>query len=185
MTKVLIIHGFAGSPNGNWKPWLLAELEKLDIYASSISLPNPTNPIPESWVDEIERQVNLSPFDKICLIGHSLGSTAILRYLESKTVQKLSGVILISGPCQKNENRAIDNFLEKPFDFSMIKSNADSFSVIHSDNDPYVPIENAQILTKELNAKLTIVSGGGHFASKDGYFTFPQVLRDLQEMLKI
>lgn len=185
MIKALIVHGFAGSPNGNWKPWLLAELEKLDIYASSISLPNPTNPTPESLVVEIERQVNLSPYDKIYLIGHSLGSTAILRYLESKITQNISGVILISGPCQKTENRAIDNFLERPFSFSVIKSNADRFSVIHADNDPFVSVENAQILTKELNAKLTIVPGGGHFASRDGYFTFPQVLLDLQEMLKI
>ena len=185
MKKVLIVHGYAGTPNGNWKPWLLAELEKLDIYASSISLPYPANPTPESWVDEITRQVNLPPIDKIYLVGHSLGSTAILRYLESDSALKTTGVILISGPCQKTDNHGIDNFLEKPFNFSKIKSNSSNFTIIHSDNDPYVPIENAHILTKELDAKLTIVPSGGHFASRDGYFTFPQVFLDLQEMLKI
>ncbi len=182
MKKVLLLHGFCGTPNGNWKPWILSELEKLDIYAASIALPSPNSPVPGAWVDEIAHQVVMDPDADVYLVGHSLGATAILRYLESSDAKHISGAVLVSGPCMKNDNRSIDSFLEKPFNFPKIKSMADHFAIIHSDNDPYVPIENAQILSKELNGELTIVSGGGHFNSASGYFTFKEVLDSLKKM---
>jgi uncharacterized protein len=182
MKKVIIIHGFHGTPNGNWKPWLLAELEKLDIYATSIALPNPNDPSPEDWVDEIAHQAELDQTDEIYLVGHSLGSTAILRYFQTSNSKPVSGIILISGPCTKNDNRNIDKFLEEPFEFPVIKSKSNKFLIIHRDNDPYVDISNAHTLSKELDAELIIVPNGGHFNSASGYFAFKECLDGLVKM---
>lgn len=182
MKKVLIIHGFRGSPNGNWKPWLLAELEKLDVYASSIALPNPNNPTPEAWVSEIAHQLSMDTEHEIFLVGHSLGVSAILRYLESPQAKTISGVILVSGPCKPTENRITDSFVAEPFNYELIKSLVENVLIIHSDNDPYVPLEHANILSQKLNGKLIVVSGAGHFNSANNSFTLPQCLEGLKEM---
>ena len=55
--KVFLIHGFQGTPNGGWRPYLMSELEKQDIYACSLSMPKPHEPILSEWLEEIKRQV--------------------------------------------------------------------------------------------------------------------------------
>jgi predicted alpha/beta hydrolase family esterase len=71
MKKVFIIHGFEGHPNGAWRPWLMAELEKRDIYACALSMPSPEKPVCAEWVEEISRNVLRNKNDEICLVGHS------------------------------------------------------------------------------------------------------------------
>jgi len=142
MKKVFIIHGFEGSPNGGWRPWLMGELEKQDIYSCALPMPKPENPNCDEWIEEISRQI--SSEDEIYLVGHSLGSPAILRYLESPKAKNIAGAVLVSCPSEKNENRKIDSFMEGMFDFEKIKSKCQEFTVIHGDNDSAVPFSHWQ-----------------------------------------
>ena len=104
MKKVFIVHGFEGKPNGGWRPWLMGELEKLDIYACALAMPNPYFPKCGEWISEISRHIKEAD-ENIFLIGHSLGVPAILRYLETTSFsKKFGGVFLVSGPCEKEEN---------------------------------------------------------------------------------
>jgi len=73
MKKVFIIHGLGGNPNGGWRPWLMAELEKQEIYACALSMPTSENPICKEWVDEISRHIERNSGDDIYLVGHFLG----------------------------------------------------------------------------------------------------------------
>ncbi len=171
-----------GSPNGNWKPWLMAELEKKQILAASVYMPEFDNPTPEGWSAELTHQINLNPEDEIYLVGHSLGGTTILHYLQSQNAKPVSGAIFVGSPCGVVKNNRIDNFFTKSFDFQKIRSNCHQFSVIHSDNDPYVPEEHAHILAKELSADLTIVPRAGHFNTASGSFTLPKCLDSLMKM---
>lgn len=184
MKKVFIIHGFEGSPNGGWRPWLMGELEKQEIYACALSMPTPENPICTEWVDEISRHIERNTGDEIYLVGHSLGTPAILRYLESTQVKQISGAVLVSGPSEKNNNRKIDSFLDKNFDFGKIKSNCKKFAIIHGDNDPNVPLDNAKFLSQELNGELVIVENGGHLNGSAGWVKLPQCLEVLNKMMK-
>jgi uncharacterized protein len=181
--KVFLIHGYHGFPNGAWRPWLMSELEKLEIYACALPMPGYDNPQCNQWINEIANQIDKNPDDEIYLVGHSLGSTAILRYLETKPKTIISGAILVSGPCKKNDNKNIDNFLENPFDFKTIKSRSEIFTIIHGENDPYVPINHGQILSNELNAELIIIPNGGHLNGSAGWFTLPQCLKSLMKMI--
>ncbi len=184
MKKVFIIHGFEGMPNGAWRGWLMQELEKQDTYACALSMPTPEAPVMKEWVDEISRIVEMNKSDEICLVGHSLGATAILRYLEV-TDKKLPRVILVSGPIVKTMNRSIDNFLETPFDFETIKTKSEKFVVIHGDNDPYVPITNhGDISSKALGAEYIIIKNGGHLNGSAGYHVLPECLEALNSIMK-
>jgi hypothetical protein len=184
MKKVFIIHGFEGSPNGGWRPWLMGELEKQEIYACALSMPTPENPVCNEWVDEISQHIEINTTDEIYLVGHSLGAPAILRYLESAQAKPISGAVLVSGPSEKNNNKKIDSFLDKNFDFEKIKLNCKKFSIIHGDNDPNVPIDNAKFLSQKLNGELTIVENGGHLNGSAGWFKLPQCLEALNKMTK-
>ncbi len=162
MKKVFLIHGFQGTPNGGWRPWLMAELEKQDVYACALSMQNPDEPICDEWVKEISRHVEANKNDDIYLVGHSLGVPAILRYLENSQANFIAGAVLVSGPSEKNNNRKIDSFLDKEFDFEKIKYNCKSFTIIHGDNDPNVPLDNAKTLARELNGELVIIENHRH-----------------------
>ncbi len=183
MKKVFIIHGLEGSPNGGWRPWLMGELDKEDIYACALSMPTPESPVCAEWVEEIARHVERNKNDEIYLVGHSLGVPAILRYLESgEAGPNVNGAVLVSGPCEKNGNQKIENFFCKPFDYLAVKSRVRRFLVIHGDNDTHVPLSNAETLSKELNGELIVISNGGHLNGSSGWNTLPQSLAALNKM---
>lgn len=162
----------------------MAELEKQNTYACALSMPKAGEPICSEWTEEISRHVEINKNDEIYLVGHSLGVPAILRYLEHPQAHQVKGAILVSGPSEKNNNRKIDDFLETPFDFETIKSKCGSFTVIHGDNDPLVPLDNAKTFSKELDAPLVIIENGGHLNGSAGWTQLPQCLGALNSMMK-
>lgn len=161
----------------------MGELEKQDIYACALAMPTPDAPTVGEWVAEIARHIEANREDEIILVGHSLGVPAILRYLESEKALPISGAVLVSGPAEKNGNEKIDNFLEKPFDFEMIKSKAGKFVIIHGDNDPLVPLRHAEILSENLAGKLNVIPNGGHLNGSSGWLQLPEVLEGLMVMM--
>lgn len=184
MKKVFIVHGYQGSPNGGWRPWLMAELEKQDVYACALSMPKPNSPILSEWVEEVARHVRENITDDVYLVGHSLGVPAILRYLERSNLTNIKGVVLVSGPIEKVRNKNIEEFLSNPFEFNLIKTKANKFVVIHGDNDDRVPFNHAETLSAELGAELIKVENGGHLNGSSGWTKLPQSLDVLEKMMK-
>lgn len=184
MEKVFIIHGFEGTPNGCWRPWLMAELEKQDVYACSLAMPTPNEPICNEWVQEIARHVELNKNEQIYLVGHSLGVPAILRYLESTEAKNIHGVVLVSGPSENNGYEKLDSFFDKTFNFENAKMKCKNFAIIHGDNDTLVPLSNAQLLAKELNGELILVKNGGHLNGSSGWTALPECLTALNKMMQ-
>lgn len=184
MKKVFLIHGFQGSPNGGWRPWLMGELEKRSVYACALAMPDPNNPIPEAWVQEIARHVESSPRDRVYLVGHSLGVPAILRYLEKMKAKNVKGVVLVSGPFFKTTKKKVSEFLKKPFDCKEIRSKIKNIVVIHGSDDKAVSSDQGVALAEALNGKLIIVKNGGHLNGSSGWLKLPQCLSSLEDMMK-
>lgn len=182
MKKVFIIHGLQGSPNGGWRPWLMAELEKMDVYACALAMPDPDKPVCDDWVGELARHIEPDGSDDIYLVGHSLGVPAILHYLEGST--PIAGSVLVSGPCKSLDVEEIEGFLGNKFDYEAIRKNCSQFAVIHGDNDHLVPLLHARELTRELGAELTWVKNGGHLNGGSGWNALPQCLEALEKMFK-
>jgi uncharacterized protein len=184
MKKVFIIHGFQGTPNGGWRPWLMGELEKRYVYACSLPMPNPDHPVRSEWVDEIARQMEWSASDEVYLVGHSLGATTILRYLEDDRSRNIAGAVLVSGAIKGNEKSgAIDAFFESGYDFGKIKSKCDRLVVIHGDNDERVPLSDAETVAKELDGQLVVIESGGHLNAESGFLALPQCLVTIEGMM--
>lgn len=185
MKKVFIVHGFNGKPNGGWRPWLMGELAKNDIYACALLMPNPDAPDKEEWVKTIKDAVG-EPTEEIFLIGHSLGVPAILRYLETlPSESKIGGAVLVSGliyEIKENGYDSLNSFLSTPFDFKKIKSVCENFVVIHGDNDKSVSLEEGQALSEILYCDLISIPNGGHLNGSAGFYKLPEALDSLLKM---
>lgn len=186
MKKIFIVHGFGGIPNGGWIPWLMTELAKKDIYSCALPMPDSKKPAVSKWIEEIKHAVENAPDDEIYLVGHSLGSTAVLKYLESVSgSKKISGVVLASGlisPLDPENStsvyRGIDSFVVPSVNFEKIKDKAEKFAVFHSIDDPAVPFFHAEKISNALNCKLIKLEKGGHFfiLSKPICYEIPELL---------
>ena len=166
MKNALILHGTdmrkAGNQNqSNWFPWLKKELEKRGY---KVFLPE----LPQAWQPNIQRYWNFlqdkASFNtETVLIGHSSGATAILGILE-KLPQgiKIKAAILVAGFI-KDRSWNCQGLFPHLFDWKRISNAAKEIFVIHSNNDPYVPLTDAQEIATNLHTKVILKPNQGHF----------------------
>ncbi|MBI2559125.1 serine hydrolase family protein [Candidatus Woesearchaeota archaeon] len=179
-----IIHGVYANPEANWFPWLKKELENKGFEVIVPKFPTPLDQSLESWMRTIakyEGRIN----KETVLIGHSLGATFILNYLEN-TGKKINAACLIA-PFHKLLGSPYDKlnktFIDKQFDWEKIKSSCSKFFIFASDNDKYIPFDITKELIKKLNAKFSLVPNGGHLNKESGYDKLPILLETIKTEL--
>lgn len=161
--RVLIIHGFESNSKEHWFLEEKERFEKLGYEVSVPDMPNTFHPKKEEWLKVVE---DFKPDENSVLIGHSLGGTAILRYLEKadRTVEKC---IFIATPIRKLGNKETENFFEPDFDWEKIKNSAERFTVLNQTRDSWVPIQHGEDLAKKLGVNLILIEGNDHFDKID------------------
>lgn len=183
MRKAYMIHGSGGRPNGGWRPWLMTELAKIDVYASALPMPTSEKMICSEWVGELAHHAERDKDDELYLVGHSLGVAVILRFLEQASPDiRIAGAVLVSGPIENDDDDQLADFFETEFDFEAIKKKVSAFAVIHGDDDPVVPVSQGERMAKALGCELTIVPNGKHLNGSAGWLALPQALEALQKM---
>jgi len=180
--KVVIIHGYGGEPMRGFRPWLKQELEARGFEVSVPAMPTPDAPKVEEWVATIGKEVGDADGNCI-LVGHSLGCTAILRYLEGAE-RKVAGAVLVAGFVgdMGGEFSVLENFLEKPVEWQRVKMACPKFVAIFSDNDPYVPLSQEKIFREKLGAATLVLHARGHFSSSEGTTKLPEALSAVLEI---
>lgn len=183
---VVIVHGYKGKPETNWKPWLRDELEAKGMKVDVPEMPNTEHPLADEWVVKLAETVG-SPTEDAYLVGHSLGCITILRYLETLNKnQKIGGAILIAGfgePFPKYQSGSHDTFFDHTLNWRYIQDRCNDFVAIHSDDDPSVNAEQLDLFETRLGAKVLREHGFGHFGSADGVFEIPLVRNELFAMV--
>lgn len=183
MKKVFIVHGFEGVPNGCWRPWLMSELKKKDVYACALAMPSPDTPRLTEWLEELSRHIDRNEHHEVYLVGHSLGGAVIMRYFEKHKPAQVKGVVLVSAPCATTTNHHLDDFLHEEFDFAVIKKNMPTVAVIHGDDDPVVPFTDAERIAQELGGKLIPIPHGKHLNGSAGFIMLQECLEVLMGMI--
>jgi hypothetical protein len=179
MKSAFIIHGSNGSKDSHWYPWLKKKLEERSLEVFLPQFPVGENQTLKNWLATLEPIKKY--LENSIMIGHSLGVLFILNVL-NQWDQKVQAAFLVSGFTGKLEVKDeinIEDFAEKPFDWEKIKENCKHFYVIHSDNDPYVPLEKAEELAKNLEVNIILVKGGEHFQAQSGFKTFDLLLNKI------
>lgn len=184
MKRAVIIHCWGGSSNYAWYPWLKSELEKQGYKVSVPDMPNTDEPKLIEWLPKLVEVVG-EPDDELLLVGHSLGTVTIMRYLEAlPDAKKIDKAILVAGFTDQLGFKELENFFEKRLDFEKIKPKAkNGFVVIQSDDDPYVSEQYGARLEDQLTAKLVIKHGAKHMSgpvdNKESCRELPEILANL------
>ena len=184
---VIVIHGYQGHPDTGWKLWLKQELGKLGVQTFLPPMPTPNTPKEDEWVATIAEQVK-NASEPIILVGHSLGGSALLRYLEHKPEKQITGAIFLAAAVDFTthaDHPDVALFLEQPIDFDAIKKHSAQFLVINSTNDDAIAPLEGEILSKELNCRRLLLHNRGHFSAEEGTTEIPELLKEIRELLSL
>lgn len=173
---VIIVHGIGGNPGENWFPWLKQELKSKGFQVHIPHFPD-GNPLSfHAWLDAFHAYEYALGKDCI-VIGHSLGVAFLLSILRDFEAKAAFFVAPAWGKTNNEFTPAIAPIADRTFDWNQIRKNCKEFYIFHSDNDPYLPLERAETLSRHLQCDVTVIPGAGHFNAEAGYAEFPQ-LRD-------
>lgn len=171
MKKIIFVHGYTSSPKKKKYQIITDELTKLNIPFSIPQLPGDKYPKSEEWLNIIDREVESASMP-IVLIGHSLGTRAVLLYLD-KFNKKVDTVILIASfnnNVEENRERRNGNynsFWEHKLDINKMKALASKFVVVHSKDDDSINYQQGVEIANDLGAELITYDDFQHFSGEE------------------
>jgi uncharacterized protein len=181
MKNALILHGTDASPAHNWFTWLKNELEKLNYDVWLPQLPNSERPSTKIYNAFLLSNEDFRFTTDTIIIGHSSGAVEALSLLEHLD-SKIKAAHLVSAFKNWLGWESLNDLFVPPLEFEKIKGKANNIVFIHSDNDPYCPIEHPKYLAEQVNGEVIIKPGQGHFNTELGnqYKQFPELLEIIQ-----
>lgn len=159
-------------------PWLKTELEKRGFIVIAPVFPTPEGQTLDNWSAVVNEHLAKLDNDSV-IVGHSIGATFVLSVLEQLPAP-VAATALVAGFTHDLDNDTFDainhTFYQKQFDWDTIRQNAGQVSVLHGDNDSYVPIREAHTLAQKLAVEPILIPGGGHLNAEAGFSEFPRLL---------
>ncbi|MBI2047250.1 alpha/beta hydrolase [Candidatus Pacearchaeota archaeon] len=174
MKKVYLIHGWGGSSRSEgWFSDLKQQLSEKGINVKAFDMPNTNTPRIEKWVGFLQSKIKTKDIgEETYFVGHSIGCQTILRFLEFLPNKiKVGGCVFVAGwfnltdeAYETEEDRKIAKpWLEMPINFDKVKSHTKNFLAIFSDDDPLIPLSDADLFKEKLNARILVKKKQGHF----------------------
>lgn len=177
-----IIHGSYGNPYKNWIPWLKKQLSKRKLNCIVPNFPTPYKQDYESWSKILKAYFEIGYItDETTFITHSLGGVFIMKFLLENKI-KIKKVIPVAGfnNLKFNDDMNLYNsFYIEDNQLSKIKDYCKEIVSIYSDNDPYVPVEDAVNFANQINSNKILIKNAGHFNEKYEYTEFKELLEYL------
>lgn len=178
MKNAIILHGTLGSPEGNWFAWLQGELEKRGMEVWLPALPNAEQPSLRKWSDYIQTGCPFKIDEDTLVVGHSSG--AILALILAQENDGPIGQVICVSVFHDNSLDWDPNakLFDVDFDWHKIQEHTNKLLFVHSDDDPYVPLDQAQYVADHCQAELKMIPGQGHFNLEKSpqYSKFPKLL---------
>jgi hypothetical protein len=186
--RVFIIHGWSGSPQEGWFPWLKKELESRGFEVQVPLMPESDEPKIETWVPFLAKVVG-QPDDNTFLVGHSIGCQTIIRYLQTLPEgAKIGGAVFVAGWYNlrnletEKDKKIAGPWVRAPRDDKKIRAAVNRAIAIFSDNDPFVIRANQDSWKERIGAKIIIEHKKGHFSGSDGIKELPSALSAVLEI---
>jgi uncharacterized protein len=171
--RAVLVPRFGGEATADWYPTALPRLAGLGIRTKVVSLlPEPTAPDINETVAAIKKAVGDNPHEiaRTILIGHSVGSLALLAYLSrhGAAYRTFAGLVSVAGWFTVDDLSsypALSPWVNMDLDFASIASAAGPIIVHLSDNDPFTVDwrANAADWLGKLGAAVHIAHGAGHY----------------------
>lgn len=187
MKRVIIVHQWMAGAQGDWRPWLKSELEKLGYKVMAPDMPDIDTPVIEKWVEKLKEVIS-TPDNNTYLIGHSIGCQTILRYLEGVNTP-VGGALFVAGwfnleNLEDEETEEIARpWLETPIDIEKVKSVLPKSTLVISDNDPFGAFEENKNRFFQLDSKIVVLHDAGHISENDGFVEAPILVKEFQDLV--
>ena len=154
-------------------------------------MPDTSNPEINKWVSFLNEQVGTLD-NNTYFVGHSIGCQTILRYLQTKDVCNIGGILFVApwldlldfAISDEESYNTAKPWLTTPIDFEKIKRFTNNIHCIFSDDDYFVSLDQKNKFEKLLNAKTLVVSGKGHISQDDDVFELNEILDECSKMIK-
>lgn len=179
--RVILIHGWGGNPDEAWMPDFKRRLTASGFEVIAVQMPDTDAPQIGSWVGRISELVG-SPDGNTHLVGHSVGCQAIMRYLAALPEYSRVGHVVFVAPwfnlmnLEEGEDAVAKPWIETPIDLDAVRRNSADITAIFSDDDPVVPIENAEFFRERLDAHVIVEHAKGHLSQDSGVSELPSAL---------
>jgi uncharacterized protein len=163
----LLIHGTGGSPIEAFYPWLRVELEERGYEVKAPWFPTPIGQTLPNWLKVARKHYGLFDEDLV-IVGRSVGAAFIPSLLEdAKPKKPIKAAFLVAGFCSSLHlpafNEVLSTFVDKKFNWPLIKKSANQFFVYNSHDDPLVPFKNGEELARNLGTELSAFRREQHF----------------------
>ena len=192
MKKMYLVHCWDGTSNDGWYPWIEKELKKYNVEVLRFDMPDTANPKMEEWVSTLNEKVDKLD-EETYFMGHSIGCQTIMRYLETKEVTKIGGILFVA-PWLDLLPEAVEDedsyntaypWIHTPINFEKVKEFSENINCIFSDDDYFVDLKQEQEFKQKLNAKTIIVNEKGHISQDDDIFELDEILELSKSMLGV
>lgn len=161
--QAVLVHGKGGSPETSWLPWMR---EQLTARGYEVVVPK-FPPGDDSRLAEWFQIFQSMPIDlsQTTFIAHARGAMALLRWIDSMPRStRVHQVITAACNFDYQPNRTDgDEFYSRPLNYAGLRSKIGHMCVVHSSDDPYVPIEAGRQLAKHLECQFVGYEHAGHF----------------------
>lgn len=164
ITRVIIVHGWADRPGRGWQDWLGKELTEQAVKVISPAMPNPKLPKLSDWQKTLAKEIGEID-ENTALVGHSLGTFALLRYLEQYDGSNKAGQLILVAGFIENGGRSLKSYFSPQPNIDKIRNQVVDIHHVFSDNDKMVKPKRSQQLAELLGGKTHALSGYGHFLS--------------------
>jgi len=186
MTKFLILHGTDASPESNWFMWLKGVLIGKGHQVWLPQLPNSDTPDSKAYTKFLLSNDKFIIDEDTIIIGHSSGAVEIFNLLQNLPNEAvIKAAILVSAFKDDLGWDSLSGLFQEPIDFEKVKTKSKRFIFIHSDNDPYIPIEQAKYLQEQVSGDLVVFEDQGHFNLETGpeYNHFPELIDIIDKVI--
>jgi predicted alpha/beta hydrolase family esterase len=183
-SKIIFIPGNGGgSPKDNWFPSVKEELEKSGLNIIAEEFPDNDLARASYWIPFVLNELKVD--ENTILVGHSSGAIAAMRIAER---QKILGSVLV-GAYHTHLNidkEKQSGYFDAPWNWEAMKNNQQWTVLFASQDDPWIPIEEARYIHSQLNCEYHEYTDQGHFGGDYFKPSFPElpraIIRNIQAL---
>ncbi len=181
--KVVFIPGNGGgSPQDNWFPSVKATLEAEGITVIAEEWPDNELARASYWLPYLRNELSVD--ENSLLVGHSSGAIAAMKFAEEKPI---FGSVLVGAyhTDLDMETEKSSEYFDSPWQWEKIKNNQQRIILFASQDDPWIPIEEARFIHNKLNCEYHEYADQGHFGGDYEKLSFPELSQAIIRHLTI
>ncbi|MDY0117856.1 MAG: alpha/beta hydrolase [Sulfurimonadaceae bacterium] len=181
--RYLILHGWGGSDMPHWQSHLASTLAANYGCVSFFPFSSPDMPKLDIWKKELVEHLQF--FQPDVVICHSLANILWFHLCNDASLaslQPIKKLYLVAPP-------SLDCAIPELNSFFPLKAPKELYAqeilLITSTNDPYLSVEDANKLQKDLDVEMKMLENAGHINAESGFGTWEWMENHCQTLHKI